>query len=514
VRNVPGNAEAWYALGVAAVEASQISEAKYALVHSVELAPHDIERALSAAWKLAAVNCPQEAEGIFRGILAELPSRADVRGGLAQVLLASGADRAAMQELERAIHDQPDDAQLRLLAAEAHERLGQLAEAGQHLAAILAEDADHTDANRRLAGLLSRSGDRQGAIRCWRQLVMNAGGGELEARTMLGIELSRDGQHDEAVDILADVAARDPESGAARANLGMALLEGDRLEEAVHVFLEALELEGRLAQAYCGLGLAYQRLGRFKEAVEAFRATEQLAPEIAAGPLNLALALDELGDREGARLALLRAAALAPEDEEIRRALEQFLARPTQSSPGGARLRPAHFEASISGDLNGFKLFDVLEFLRLQNKTGSLVLSSPQGVGVIRLTEGAITSASAPGVKRLGEALLERKLIDRAALETALGRQEMARMSEDDPEALGAVLLAEKLIERGPLSKAVFQQILDAMAPMVDWDEGAFSFHSGSADESPPISFSVQQVVLELMRQTDERNEAARRAHR
>src|SRR5262249_49928521 len=163
-----------------------------------------------------------------------------------------------------------------------------------------------------------------------------------------------------------------------------------------------LELDARSAQAYCGLGLAYQRLARWAEAAEAFRATEQLAPENAAGPLNLALALDQLGERDGARLALLRAAALAPEEEGHRRALEQFLARPaTASQPGTGGLRAAEFDASITGDLKSFQLFDVLEFLRLQNKTGALVVSSRQGAGIVRLTQGAVTSASAPGVKRL-----------------------------------------------------------------------------------------------------------------
>jgi hypothetical protein len=139
------------------------------------------------------------------------------------------------------------------------------------------------------------------------------------------------------------------------------------------------------------------------------------------------------------------------------------------------------------------------------------VLSSRQGAGIVRLTGGAVTSASAPGVRRLGEALLERGLIDGAQLEEALGLQETSRIWEDDPEALGSVLLANKSIERAQLGKVVFQQILDALEPMITWTEGAFSFHPADAESTaPPISFSVQQVILELMRQSDERNEAAR----
>src|SRR5262249_26347648 len=152
---------------------------------------------------------------------------------------------------------------------------------------------------------------------------------------------------------------------------------------------------------------------------------------------------------------------------------------------------------------------------RLQSKTGALVLSSPQGTGVIRLTGGAVTSASAPGVVRLGEALLERGLLTGEQLEEALGLQQESRMWDDSPEALGAVLLANKTVDRAHLGKAVFQQILDALDTMTHWSDGAFSFHpAGNEEAAPPISFSVQQVILELMRQSDERHEAARVARR
>src|SRR5436190_7487294 len=88
VRNVPGNSEAWFALGLAAVESNHFDEAKFALVHAVELAPRNFDRALSAAWQLVSANCPTEAERIFRNLLGQEPHRLDVRVGLAQVLLA------------------------------------------------------------------------------------------------------------------------------------------------------------------------------------------------------------------------------------------------------------------------------------------------------------------------------------------------------------------------------------------------------------------------------------------
>ena len=197
----------------------------------------------------------------------------------------------------------------------------------------------------------------------------------------------------------------------------MALLSAGRLDEAIAGFSEALRLDPRSAQAYCGLGLAYQQLERWLEAAESFKIAEELAPDTAVGPFNLGLALAELDRPEEARRALLRAAALAPDDGEIRAALE--VAAAAAGRPGAMpRPRPA---PRFIGDIKSFALPEVLEFLRLQHKTGSLVVSSRRGAGIVRLVKGQVTSASAPGVGRLGEALVARGIITRAQLEAGAG---------------------------------------------------------------------------------------------
>src|SRR4029077_20334437 len=181
-------------------------------------------------------------------------------------------------------------------------------------------------------------------------------------------------------------------------------------------FSEALRVDPGSAQAYCGLGLAYQRIQRWHEAAEGFRTTEQLAPDQVSGPYNLGLALAALGEFEEARSALLRAAALEPEDLEIRAALQSLLA---PAPVGDAPVTAPRF----GGDIKSFALPEVLEFLRLQKKTGSLVVSSRRGAAIVRLVSGQVTSASAPGVKRLGEALVERGIITPSALDALLEKQ-------------------------------------------------------------------------------------------
>jgi tetratricopeptide (TPR) repeat protein len=463
----------------------------------------EVERALAAAARLGLAGQHAMAEELLRPLLAHHPARIDVRLALAQLLVDGAEESAALAELDRAIALDPANQELHLLAAAAYERLGEPQAAADHLAVILAGEADHPLANRRLAELLECKGDRPGAIRCWRRVVARAGGGDLEAMTALGIQLSHEGQHQEALKVLYDVAALGPRLGWAQANLGMGLLAAGHVEEALRAFGRALELERASAQAHCGLGLAYQRLGRSAEAAEAFRATEALAPDSAAGPLNLALSLDALGEREEARAALLRAAAVAPEDTEIRLALERFLARPPAAEEDEPAARPAPLDPSITGDLKSFPLCNVLECLRVQGKSGALVVSSRQGAGLVRLVRGAVTSASAPGIRRLGEALVKRGLLDRPRLAAALARQRVS--PAQSREALGSLLLDHKLIDRVQLGKVVFQQAVEALEQMTAWSEGAFSFHHGDAGEPPPMSFCTQQLILELRRKRDAR---------
>jgi tetratricopeptide (TPR) repeat protein len=280
----------------------------------------------------------------------------------------------------------------------------------------------------------------------------------------------------------------------------MAMLSAGHIDAAIRSCSEALRIDARSAQAYCGLGLAYQRLQRWPEAAESFKIAEELAPDTAIAAFNLGLALAELDRPDEARRALLRASALAPDDAEIRAALDSL---PARAAPTRAPAAPG---PRFTGDIKTFALPEVLEFLRLQHKTGSLVVSSRRGAGIVRLVKGQVTSASAPGVGRLGEALVGRGIISRAQLDSALARQRRDESDGDGSEALGDLLIRERPADREPLTRVVFQQVLDAMEEMLAWKEGAFSFHPGGDRGMPVIAFDLQNVMLEIMRLADERD--------
>ena len=126
-----------------------------------------------------------------------------------------------------------------------------------------------------------------------------------------------------------------------------------------------------------------------------------------------------------------------------------------------------------------------------------------------------MTSATAPGVKRLGETLVERRVLTRGELELALAKQRAAghdaHAGQAGSESLGTMLLKDgPPSARAEVQRVVFEQVLEALAQMLAWTEGAFSFLPEGEKEIPAIAFDVQNVMLELMRLMDERNEGGK----
>jgi tetratricopeptide (TPR) repeat protein len=487
---------------VAALDRGDLEAGRRALLQSLKYESDGFETMVDIAAELAFAGFVADAEHVLRRAQERFPHRVEATVELVRLFLASGNDEKALRLATQGLRAHQRNNDLHALAACANEQLGLYDEAANHWAAILATDPDHSYANRRLAALLERAGDAAGAIDCLRRVVGVTSGQDLDAITSLGITLSADGQHEEAIGLLTHVAKSQPDLGGPQADLANALLAAGRIEDAITRFSEVLRLDPESAQAYCGLGLAYQRIERWHEAAEAFRTTEQLAPDQAVGPYNLGLALSALGERDDARAALLRAAALEPDDAGIREALQALLV--PAAAVDDAPSAPAAPVPRFGGDIRTFALPEVLAFLRLQNKTGSLVVSSRRGAAIVRMVHGQVTSASAPGVSRLGEALIARGIITPQALEIALARQRMD--DGETAEALGSMLLREHPGHREALTQAVFQQVIDALDEMLTWTEGAFSFHPGSHRGRPAIAFDLQHVVMEVLRIADERN--------
>jgi tetratricopeptide (TPR) repeat protein len=515
VNRSPSDAQGWYALGCKALEHGDVAEGTQALLRSAQLAPLEIDLALSAGAALLGAGQLIEAEQVMRAACEHAPTRADAHLALARVVIASGRPSDGIGVLSRVLHADPRSIDGHLLAATAYQQLGLLVDAADHLALVLAVDAHHLDATKHLGAVLEQLGDGRGMVRCLRRIATLTGGEDFQVLTTLGITLSSLGRHNEAIDVLKEVAQRRRDVGSAYADLGLAQLTAGRIEDALATVTKALSLDPRSAQAHCALGLCHQNAGRLKEAAQAFATSEQLAPDLVAGPLNLGLTLDALGDRPGARRALLRAAALDPNDREIQVALERLFApEPTGSTSAGAQstVQTDGRPGTIAGNLASISILDVLELLRLQARSGTLSLSSPRGAGEVRLFRGQISSAAASGTKRFDQALIEGKLISKPALESFLART--GHRDRESAESLGTLLVQQRAVEGRPLAQLMSRRIHVALSEILSWLEGPFSFRDEQVPQEPAIFFNLQDVTTELLRAVNDRRQGLQRPSR
>ncbi len=168
---------------------------------------------------------------------------------------------------------------------------------------------------------------------------------------------------------------------------------------------------------------------------------------------------------------------------------------------------------SISGDLQDVSVAEVMQFIHLGRRTGTLSIRSGSKRAEVGFHRGRIISALNPGTKKLGELLEEMHLVERHDLEAALERQRVERPRV----SLGKILVTAGLISPDRLRDAVAEQIEQTIYDLVTWRDGEFEFALNElrpvddiavypGDILPDINLDTQMVVLDALRIFDERN--------
>ncbi len=173
---------------------------------------------------------------------------------------------------------------------------------------------------------------------------------------------------------------------------------------------------------------------------------------------------------------------------------------------------------SISGNLEDVSVAEVLQFVHIGRRTGTLAIRSPQGRGEVGFHRGRIINAWSPKAKKLGDLLLSQGLLERRQLDEALRLQE----SERPRRSLGQILVDGGLVNAVGLRKAVAGQIEETVYELVTWREGSFEFALDElrpiddiavypGDILPDINLNTQMLVLEALRIFDEKNRRSAR---
>ena len=133
--------------------------------------------------------------------------------------------------------------------------------------------------------------------------------------------------------------------------LGIELLRHGNPQQAADAFRRVLQHSPRDPCAWCNLGIALMQLGQWEEAEQATRHYVQLAPEDPVGPIRLGVILRRRGAHEDALILFQRAIELDPRQvvahKELGRALMRVgrLREARQAFKEAIRLKSSHADA-------------------------------------------------------------------------------------------------------------------------------------------------------------------------
>ncbi|HEX3127081.1 MAG TPA: DUF4388 domain-containing protein [Thermoanaerobaculia bacterium] len=167
----------------------------------------------------------------------------------------------------------------------------------------------------------------------------------------------------------------------------------------------------------------------------------------------------------------------------------------------------------ISGSLKDVSVADVMQFIHLGRRTGTLLLSQGTKRAMIGFHLGRLVSAQAPRTPKLGDLLVTSGMIDRGILDRAI----QAQHTELERRSLGQILLSTGSLDPEGLRQVIAQQIEQAVSEVMVWDSGNFDFAIDDlrpiddialypSDVLPDADINTQMVLLEAARIFDERN--------
>jgi hypothetical protein len=147
---------------------------------------------------------------------------------------------------------------------------------------------------------------------------------------------------------------------------------------------------------------------------------------------------------------------------------------------------------SLVGRLEDLALPDIFQIISLSKKTGTLVVRSRKGTGMIVFKNGQVVQAGNDVIRdSLGNILVSQGMVAQADLAAALARQ---KMSPDKP--LGMLLVETKATTTQVIEDVVRQQIEEIIYDLLAWEEGFFNFELGEVAPKDKIEIDTQDLLL------------------
>jgi hypothetical protein len=147
---------------------------------------------------------------------------------------------------------------------------------------------------------------------------------------------------------------------------------------------------------------------------------------------------------------------------------------------------------SLVGRLEDLALPDIFQIISLSKKTGTLIVRSRKGTGMVVFKGGQVIQAASDGIRdSLGNILVSQGMLNEAALSQALAQQ---KKSPDKP--LGMILVEMGAVPAQTLETVIRKQIEEIIYDLLSWEEGFFNFELGETAPKDKIEIDTQEFLL------------------
>ena len=270
-----------------------------------------LKQALELAFQNQRAGRLEEAEQIYRHILARQPNNADALNNLGLLAHKVNRNDVAVDLIRQAIALRPCYFDAHYNLGDALSAIGRLDEAIVAYRQAIAIKPDFPAACSNLGVTLQEKGQLDEAIAAYRQAI-DLQPNFPEAFSNLGAALKDKGQLDEAIVAFQHAVTLAPGSPDVVNNFGLALGEKGRLDEAIAAHRQAIALNPQHAEAHLNLANTLKDRGQLDEAIVAYRQAISLQPQHAGAYFNLGIALREKGQLDEAIAAYRQAIVIKP----------------------------------------------------------------------------------------------------------------------------------------------------------------------------------------------------------
>jgi protein O-GlcNAc transferase len=252
-----------------------------------------------------------EAEALYREVVAAEPANAEALFRLGAIALRTGRGLEAIEVLRRAIAINASEARFQCALGQALAVVGRVDEALGVYQAVVAKWPDMPEAHFEHAMLLQGTRQTEEAIAAYRRAIALRPD-FAEARYNLAVILHTRGEGDQAIAEYRAVSALRPDWPDVWARLGDALRARGEFAAAVEAYERAIRIRPDHVGAVHNLGNAFQGMGNYEKAVGVYQQVVSLKPDLVEGYSNLGNALRILGRADEAAAAHRQALALRP----------------------------------------------------------------------------------------------------------------------------------------------------------------------------------------------------------